>query len=51
MAPSQDLGADSPEPASPAAVPPFLAKMFNPLILCAFLILGPLLLGIVSIAT
>lgn len=50
VAPSRDVRAGSIESAGPAAVPPFLSRMGSPPIICAVLIGGTLLLGIVSIA-
>jgi len=49
-APSRDLRADSVDSAALATIPPFLSRMFSPTIVCAVLIGGTLLLGLVSIA-
>ena len=46
----RDLHAQAAEPAALGAVPPFLLSMFSPPIVCAVLISGTLLLGLVSIA-
>jgi len=49
-APSCNLRRDSIESPALATVPPFLSRMFSPPIVCAVLMGGTLLLGLVSIA-